>query len=189
MADGKSIDVPGPRLPRPKPVRVRLRRINANVEQAYPPTGDAKEWWARLKAAMGTASSDFVSQTLFQLQTAARLPSGGISEIAVNAALSMVESAKPNDEVEAALIIQMACTHTAAMAVLSRIGGAHGGDRHVSMMAAAVSKLLRAFAIQVETLRRLRAGGSQYMRIEHIHIEPEAQAVIGNLQSRARERE
>jgi hypothetical protein len=74
----------------------------------------------------------------------------------VNAALSMIESAKPRDEVEAALIIQMVCTHTAAMALLSRIGGAHGGDRHVAMMAAATSKLLRAFAIQVETLRRLR---------------------------------
>jgi hypothetical protein len=56
-------------------------------------------------------------------------------------------------------------------------------------MAAAVSKILRAFAIQVETLRRLRAGGSQYMRIEHIHIEPEAQAVIGNVQGRGREHE
>jgi hypothetical protein len=119
-----------------------------------------------------------------QLQTAARLPCGGISEIAVNAALSMIEGAKPKDEVEAALIIQMACTHTAAMAVLSRIGGAHGGDRHVAMMAAATSKILRAFAVQVETLRRLRSGGSQYMRIEHIHVEPNAQAVIGNLQSR-----
>jgi hypothetical protein len=39
-------------------------------------------------------------------------------------------------------------------------GRAHGGDRHVAMMAAAASKILKAFAIQVETLRRLRAGGS-----------------------------
>jgi hypothetical protein len=29
--------------------------------------------------------------------------------------------------------------------------------------------------------RRLRAGGSQYMRIEHIHIESAAQAVIANV--------
>jgi hypothetical protein len=178
MADGTSI---GPVLPRPRPVRVKLRRINANVEKAYPPAGDSQEWWSRLKAAMGTVSSDFVNQTLFQLQTAARLPSGGISETAVNAALSMIETAKPRDEVEAALIIQMACTHTAVMAVLSRIGGAHGGDRHVAMMAAAASKLLRTYAIQVETLRRLRSGGSQYMRIEHVHIEPAAQAVIANV--------
>ena len=90
--------------------------------------------------------------------------------------------------VEAALVIQMACTHAAAMAVLSRIGGAHGGDRHVDMMASAASKLLRAYAIQVDTLRRLHAGGSQYMRIEHIHIESDAQAVIGNLRGKASER-
>jgi hypothetical protein len=168
-------------LPRPKPVRVGLQRVNANVEKPFPPAGDTNEWWDRLKAALGTQSSDFINQTLFQLQTAARLPCGGISEIAVNAALAMIESAKPNDEVEAALIIQIACTHTAAMAVLSRIGGAHGGDRHVAMMAAAASKILKAFANHVETLRRQRAGGSQYMRIEHIHIEPDAQAVIGNM--------
>lgn len=76
----------------------------------------------------------------------------------MNAALTMIETAKPKDELEAALIIQMACTHTAAMAVLSRIGGAHGGDRQVATIAAAASKLLRTFAIQVEALRRLRSG-------------------------------
>lgn len=178
MSDSTAL---GPHASQSKPVRVKLRRINANIEKPYPPAEDAKVWWARLKAALGTASSDFVSQTLFQLQTAARLPCGGISEIAVNAALSLVESAKPKDEVEAALIVQMACTHTAAMAILSRIGGARGGDRHVAIMAGAASKMLRSFAIQVEALRRLRAGGSQYMRIEHIHIESNAQTVIGNL--------
>jgi hypothetical protein len=36
--------------------------------------------------------------------------------------------------------------------------------------------------LQLETLRRWHNGGSQYMRIEHIHIEPDAQAVIGNFQ-------
>jgi hypothetical protein len=55
--------------------------------------------------------------------------------------------------------------------------------------AAAASKLLRTYAIQVETLRRLRSGGSQYMRIEHIHIESHGQAVIGNLQNRSKEDE
>ncbi len=51
-------------------------------------------------------------------------------------------------------------------------------------MVAAASKLLRSSALQIETLRRLRAGGSQYMRIEHIHIESDAQAVIANLQGK-----
>jgi hypothetical protein len=167
------------------PVRVRLRRINADLAQSYPPACDPHQWWDRLKTALGTSSSDFVNASLVQLQGAARLPCGGISEIAVNAALGMIESAKPQTEMEAGLALQMACTHSAAMAVLSRIGGGHGSDRHVAMMAAAASKLLRAYAIQVETLRRLRAGGSQVVRVEHIHIEPNAQAVIGNFRERS----
>src|SRR5262245_19738809 len=122
------------------PVRVSLQRINADVAKPYPPSGDGGQWWARLKAALGTSSSDFVNASLLQLQNAARLPNGGVSEIAVNAALSMIESAEPKSEMEGALVIQMACTHAASMAVLSRVGGAHGGDRHVAMMAAASAK-------------------------------------------------
>jgi hypothetical protein len=121
MTEIQSIPRPSPRK---KPVRLRLQRIHAELSRPYPPREGAKEWWDRLKAAMGTASSDFVNATLFQLQSAARLPNGGVSETAVNAALSMIETAKPDGEIEAALIVQMACTHAAAMAVLSRVGGA-----------------------------------------------------------------
>jgi hypothetical protein len=89
--------------------------------------------------------------------------------------------------VEAALVIQMACTHTASMAVLSRVGGAHGGDRHVALMVSASAKLLNAFANQVETLRRLRNGGTQVIRVEWIEVSDTAQAIIGNINSRGHE--
>ncbi len=183
--------IPAPIAPASKPparrTRVKLRRINSDLSKPYPQDGDGRLWWDRLKAALGTTSSDFVNATLVQIQNASRLPSGGISETSVNAVLAFIEAAEPKNELEAALAIQMACTHAVAMAVLSRAGGAYGGARHVAMMAATASRLLRAYAIQVESLRRLRAGGSQYMRIEHIHIEPNAQAVIGNLQNRKTE--
>ena len=134
----------------PAPVRVRLRRITATTTRACPPDGQQKEWWNRLKIALGTASSDFVNASLAHLISAAQLPPGGISEIAVNAAIAFIESAKPREEVESALLIQMACTHTAAMAVLARIGGGNGGDRHVAMMATAAARLVRAYATQVK---------------------------------------
>lgn len=164
--------------------RVKLRRVTSDFSKPYPPDGDAKRWWDRLKASLGTTSSDFVNATLVQIQNASRTPSGGISEMSVNAVLAFIEAAEPKNEIEAALAIQMACTHAVAMAVLSRAGGACGGDRHVTQMAAAASRLLRAFAMQVEALRRVRNGSSQYMRIEHVHLEPGAQAIIGNLASR-----
>jgi hypothetical protein len=173
------------RLPASRPgdarARVKLQRITCDYSRPYPPDGLEKEWWDRLKSALGTASSDFVNATLGQIQNASRLPGGGVSETSVNAVLAFIEAAKPKDEVEAALAIQMACTHAVAMAVLSRLGGAFGGDRHTAVMAGAASKLLRAFAIQVETLRRLRNGSSQFVRVEHVHVNDGGKAIVGNV--------
>jgi hypothetical protein len=165
----------------PTPVRVRLRRVTASRAIAYPPDGEGREWWQRLKGALATSSSHFVDTSLQQLIAAARLPCSGISETAVNASLAFIEGAKPQGEVECALVIQMACAHTAAMAVLARIGGAHGGDRSVTAMASSAARLLRAYAAQVEVLRRLRSGGSQLVRVEHVHVNEGGQAVIGNV--------
>ena len=75
----------------------------------------------------------------------------------------------------------MACTHPTAMVVLGRFGGGHGSDRSVAAMASAAAKLLRAYATQVEALRRLRNGGSQFVRVEHVHVNEGGQAVIGNV--------
>jgi hypothetical protein len=54
------------------------------------------------------------------------------------ASLVFIEGAKPRDELESALVIQMAFTHSAAMAVLNRLGGA-AGDRTVAAMASAAA--------------------------------------------------
>lgn len=165
----------------PPPVRVKLRRVTAARAVAYPPDGQSREWWQRLKDAFGTASSAFVDASLHQLIAAARLPFSGISDVAVNASLAFIESAKPQDEVESALVMQMACTHAAAMAVLATLGGAHGGARNMVAKASAAARLLRAYAAQVEVLRRLRSGGSQLVRVEHVHVNEGGRAVIGNV--------
>jgi hypothetical protein len=75
----------------------------------------------------------------------------------------------------------MACTHTAAMAVLGTLGGAHGPNRTIAAKASAASRLLRTYATQVEALRRLRNGGSQFVRVEHVHVNEGGQAVIGSV--------
>ena len=165
------------------PVRVKFERINCDVSRSLPPDGDRSAWIDRLKTALGTASMEFVEATLYQLQAAARLPYSGVSEIAVNAALAMIESEQPRNETECAIVVQMACLHAATMAVLGRLGGGHGGDRHVLAAATAASRLSRTFAILVETLRRLRSGGSQVIRIERVEVKDGGQAVIGNIKT------
>jgi hypothetical protein len=166
-------DQPG----RPPPVRVKLWRPDAFVAQTHPPDGETKNWWRRLNNAFGTTSSDFVNASLLQIQAAARSPFGTISETHINAALAMIEAAAPKGEIEGALAVQMACTHVATMAILARIDRL-GSERSTAAFASAAARLLRAYATQVEVLRRLRNGGQQYVRVEHVHVNDGGQAVI-----------
>ena len=151
------------------------------MSQTYPPDGESKSWWRRLNKALGTTSSDFVNASLLQIQAAARSPFGTISEIHINAALAIIEAAAPKDEIEAALAVQMACAHTAAMAVLAKMDGAFGTERRVAAFGSTAARLMRAHATQVEVLRRLRNGGQQFVRVEHVHVNEGGQAVIGNV--------
>jgi hypothetical protein len=88
---------------------------------------------------------------------------------AVNAALAMIESEQPKGETECAIVVQMACVHAATMAVLGRLSEAYG-HRNVLAAATAGSRLSRTLAILVETLRQLRSGGSQLIRIERVEV-------------------
>jgi hypothetical protein len=166
---------------RQPPVRVKLCRTGAYVEKVYPPDGDSKNWWQRLNKALGTVSSDFVNASLLQIQAAARSPFGRISETAMNAALAMIAGARPKDEIEGALTVQMVCTHTAAMAILGKLDSGFGPERRIATYASAASRLLRVYVMQVEVLRRLRNGGQQFVRVEHVHVNDGGQAVIGNV--------
>ena len=184
----KTQEVLNATAPRRRPVSVKLQRVDAGFSKSHPPDGQGKIWWARLKQAFGTSSSDFVNASLFQLQKAAQLPCGGISEVAMNAALALIEAAEPQNEIEGALAVQMACTHTAAISILARFGGSGGSERRVAALASAASRLLRAYSGQVETLRRLRHDSDQYVRVEHVHVNEGGQTVIGNIRTQGGKR-
>jgi hypothetical protein len=103
----------------------------------------------------------------------------------MNAALALIEAAKPQSEIEGALAVQIACAHSAAASVLARFRGGGGSERRVVALAAA-ARLLRAYSTQVEAHRRLHHRGDQYVRVEHVHINDGPQAVIGNVQRATR---
>lgn len=108
----------------------------------------------------------------------------GICELAVNAALAMIEAAEPTDELEAALAVQMACTHMAAMAVLARVGDGQGTVRNIVARTTAATRLLRVYAEQIEVLRRLRPGPDQIIRIERVDVHDGGQAIVGAVATR-----
>ena len=99
----------------------------------------------------------------------------------MNAALAMIAAAAPKDEIEGALVVEMAATHAAVMAVLARLDAALAPERHVAAFGSTAACLMRAYAIQVEILRRLRNSGQQHVRVEHVYVNDGGQAVIGNV--------
>ena len=67
------------------------------------------------------------------------------------------------------------------MAVLAKLDVAFATERHIAAFGSAAARLMRAYAIQVEVLRRMRTGGQQFVRVEHVHVNDGGQAVIGNV--------
>lgn len=79
--------------------------------------------------------------------------------------------------------VQLACAHAAAMHVLNSLRQEVGFERQLPALASAATQLIKATAVQTEQLRRLKGGQSQYVRVEHVHINDGGQAVIGNVQA------
>ena len=77
----------------------------------------------------------------------------------------------------------MACTHTAAMAILAKLDTGFGTERRIAVFGSAAARLMKAYAMQMEVLRRLRNGGQQFVRVEHVHVNDGGQAVIANVKA------
>ena len=99
----------------------------------------------------------------------------------MNAAIALIAAATPKDEIEAALAVEMAAAHAAAMSIIGRLDSGLGTERRIVAFATAAARLMRTVTMQAEVLRRLRQGGHQYVRVEHVHVNDGGQAVIGNV--------
>lgn len=151
-------------------------REQVPVQQAFvAPHSDADGWYARLCDTFGTNSWEFtfneVARTLLAVEAGATQANG---------MLAFIDGVKPENEVEAALAGQMFATHALAMTMMHR--AAHATELRLSESAGNMAiKLLRTYTTQTEALAKLRRGGEQTVRVEHVHVYPGAQAVVGNV--------
>lgn len=128
----------------------------------------------------GTSSTEFARSNLLRLSTIFSGKSPSAEETSLNGALAAVEAVEPNNEIEAMLAVQMTATHELAMLLLGRLRSAR---EHVPFEANGnmAIKLLRTFAAQTDALTRLRRGGEQTVRVEHVHVHDGGQAIVGNV--------
>lgn len=144
---------------------------------------DHSGWLARLVDAFGTRGTPFALSQLNQIMSASRGSDGTIDATRVNAMLAIVEAAQPEDELQAALAVQMAVTHFATLKLVNRAMRVDQIPQIDSAGNLAV-KFARTFAIQAETLARLKRGGEQIVKVVHVH--PGGQAIVGNVTASAR---
>jgi hypothetical protein len=56
------------------------------------------------------------------------------------------------------------------MAVLAKLDSGFGTERRIAALGSTAARLMKVFALQVEVLRRLRHGGQQFVRVEHVQM-------------------
>ncbi len=137
---------------------------------------------ARLRAAFGTLSKDFVERELLRICNFLRIADGGDTyEQELNAVVALLQSAAPKTEIEALLIIQMAALHVLLMRKAGHLLGCKTIDQQESN-STALARLTKAFAGHCDTLSRMRRNGRQKVTVEHVHIHAGAQAIVGNVE-------
>jgi hypothetical protein len=139
---------------------------------------DGEGWSAQLQSAFGSPSKEFVHHTMAKLLNVICPAGTPLDQDTVNAALAVVDGVKPRDETEALLACQMAASHALAMECLLRTRHTDSLQRFEANGNMA-TKFLRTFAVQMETLARVRRGGKQKVVVEHVHVYPGGKAAVG----------
>lgn len=192
---------PGVNLdPRPEPFeKEKLRMAEARkrwvertppVQVQFPANGDRRVeaphsddsgHLMRLGDTLGSRSPDFLAISLTNIGAGVRTrgkPEATAQEL--NAGLALVAAVAPENELEAALAIQMAQNHALTSDLMSRAAAAENLEHAMAFGNLAV-KMQRTFTAQIEALAKMRGKGQQTVRVEHVTVEAGAQAIVGDV--------
>lgn len=159
--------------------RIELKQNDSGRIDVFGAThADHQGWVTRLEDTFGTRGQAFAIAQLNSILGICRDGEGKYDVNRVNALIAAVEAAKPSNEIEASLAVQMAMTHELSMQALRRAGRVGEIPQYDSAGNMAV-KLLRTYAMQIEALSKLQRGGQQVVKVVHVHAG--AQAVIGDV--------
>jgi hypothetical protein len=159
-------------------VQVKTMSEGSHVSMGAPHS-DHDSFVYQLQDAFGTNSPDFSNHVMGTLaQIAKAKGAGSPNEREVNSALAFMDGFKPTNEVEAALIAQAYASFTLAMDMAAR---ARASDTYegLNSFASISTKMMRTYTMQMEALAKMRRGGEQTVRVEHVHVYEGGQAVVG----------
>ena len=164
----------------PNRVSVEVERGEGRYAIRAPAHQDKEDWLRRLQRALGSRSKAFVTASLDRLLTACHLPRQLIPTTSVSAALALIESLEPKNEIEAAMAVDIACLYAACGNLLGRLADACL-ERPTMAAANAIAKLERALHSAIKTYYRIKHGNMQVIRIERLEVQAGAQALVGQV--------
>jgi hypothetical protein len=132
-----------------------------------------------LRGVFGTLSEEF-SQTMFGKLVALLRPNPfeHLDEATLNAAIALVASVRPQNEMQALLAVEIVGTGFAGQKLLRQ--SQHQLDEiYINVYGGYALKLLRLQLDMMETLNRLQRGNQQTVEVRHVHIHSGAQGVVG----------
>lgn len=138
------------------------------------------------KAATGSDNLELGTLLIKQVTAANWLPDWMSKEELINtaqASLAMLKGIKPQDEFEGMLAAQMVATHNTALECFRRAmlpdQTVQGRDNNLKNAA----KLSGLFTRQMEALNKHRGKGQQKVTVEHVHVAPGGQAIVGTVET------
>jgi len=144
--------------------------ISGEVATIAAPHSDQSGQAYALMDTLATTSNAFVTRQLCNL---ASMGGGGAAEPTSNdigAALAIVGAVEPQNELEAALAVQIAMTHQLAASLTMRAQQSPT-IKGMTDYGNLATKAARTFTAQLDALTRLRSGGKQVVEHRHYNID------------------
>jgi len=147
----------------------------------------ANDAMARSQQAFATKDTELIYYLSLQ---AASTASGDPTHnhLANRSTFAAVHSLGARDGTEVLLAVQMVGVHNLAMKLLAGAAMKEQTFNGADLCISQANRLLRTFALQVETLKRHRSKGEQHCIVEHVHVHSGGQAVVGAVTAISRER-
>jgi hypothetical protein len=145
-----------------------------------PKHSDMEGWRAQFMAAFGTSNETVTQVEVQRIAGALRQRDGTIDPNELDTVIAIVSGQRPKNELEAMVVCQMAVTHALTMRSFGNLNRSNDIQQQDSN-ALTVARLTKAFASQVDALAKLRRGGEQRVVVEHVHVYPGGQAIVGTV--------
>jgi hypothetical protein len=173
----KAVAVTGQTTAATRP-RIKLSSRSIAIDHPDPEQGERL-----MSDAFGVSDPDAMYGMLRQLVRASVIGSKP-DPVNLSFMMSMVESIKPRDSIEAMLVTQMVSVHVMAMRCAHQLADEQDIARQESVVRA-LSRLTRTFPAQIEALNRYRDKREPAVTVQNVSVADGGKAIVGNVTQHA----